>query len=444
MVRKLGFSLVALTLAGCAASGPAASPPVSPSVPSGTSPAVASSPVMVTPAASPDPRRKPRCGGDGVPGDLDGDGYADLAFVWRGATGESLRRGQLVVVRGSPRGLDLSTARLVGDGSMSGDAVPQLADLDGDGCADVVIRDASLSIFWGGRAPATVLASDGGTGVADLDGDDAVDLMAVDRGDGADGARLVLLHGPFTRSGRPARETSRPLPAGEWPGRLITDPHGPGAVLYGPEDGEQARAWLLAGGELREVATGSSAVFGDFDGDGRRDVAIGDSGSRNDEPGHETEAPSVDGVTRVFYGRGGDPQVLTGLRGSLASGDLDGDGRDDLVSGEVAASAGATGRAEILAGSARGLRRPGLVVTHRGPDRTPDGKRLKEWQSGAVTTWSVADHDGDGRAELLRVWRGDLGFARFWRVDAGGRTLQTFDLAGRGEERRDRAGGIRQ
>jgi hypothetical protein len=29
------------------------------------------------------------------------------------------------------------------------------------------------------------------------------------------------------------------------------------------------------------VATGSSAVFGDFDGDGRRDVTIGDSGARS-------------------------------------------------------------------------------------------------------------------------------------------------------------------
>ncbi|MEV0629253.1 hypothetical protein [Nonomuraea wenchangensis] len=231
MVRKLGVALVALTLAGCAASRPAASP--APSAAGPSSPVV-----MVTPAASPYPRPEPRCGGDGVPGDL-----------------------------------------------------------DGDGCADVVISVAALSIFWGGLGPATVLAHDGGSGVADLDGDDAIDLMAVDKGEGADGSRLVLLHGPFTRSGRPARETSRPLPEGEWPGRLVTDPHGPGAVLYGPDDGEQARAWLLAGGGFREVATGSSAVFGDFDGDGRRDVAIGDSGARNDEPGSETEAPSVDGVT---------------------------------------------------------------------------------------------------------------------------------------------------
>ncbi|MEU4514412.1 VCBS repeat-containing protein [Nonomuraea wenchangensis] len=438
MVRKLGVALVALTLAGCAASGPAVSPRPSPPV----SPPGEPWPVMVTPAASAEPPGR-RCAGKGRSGDLDGDGYADLAFVWRGATNERPERGQLVVVRGSPRGLDLSTARVVGDGSMSGDVVPQLADLDGDGCADVVIPDTSLSIFWGGRGPATVLPYQR-SGVADLDGDDAIDLMAVEKDEDAGRSRFVLLHGPFDRSGRPSRTASRPLPEGEWPGRLVTDPHGPDAVLYGPDDGEQAHAWLLAGGEFREVAVGSSAVFGDFDGDGRRDVAIGDSGARNDEPGSETEAPSVDGVTRVFSGNRGEPQILTGLRGGLASGDLNGDGADDLVSGEVAASARASGRAEILTGSREGLRRPGLVVTHRGPGRALDGKRLKNWQSGTVTTWSVADHDGDGKAELIRVWRGGLGFARFWRIDAGGRTLQTFDLAGRGEETRHREGGIRQ
>ncbi|TDE45718.1 VCBS repeat-containing protein, partial [Nonomuraea mesophila] len=404
----------------------------------------ASSPVAITPAAS--PPAPPRCAGDAGPGDVNGDGYADLAFVWTGATGEPLERGQLVVVHGSARGLDPSTAYVAGEGSMTGEVVPQLADLDGDGCADVVIPDRSLSIFWSGRGPATVLPYGGHSGVADLGGDDAIDILAATSREGdPDGARFVFLHGPFTRSGAPAREVSRPLPEGEWPGRLVTDPHGSGAVLYGPDDGEQADAWLLTGDDFREVATGSSAVFGDFDGDGHRDVAIGDSGARNNEPGYETEAPSVEGVIRVLHGRDREPQLLTGLRGSLASGDLNGDGRDDLISGEVTGrSAIVTGKAEILTGSPQGLRRPGLVTTHSGPDRTPAGKRLKEWQRGTVKTWAVADFDGDGTDELLRVWRGGLNFARFWRLDAEGRTLQTFDLGGRGAGGRDRELGVRQ
>jgi hypothetical protein len=442
MARKLGVLFTSLALTGCAASGPSG-----PSIPATPRPAPSSgapSPVAVTLAAS--PSSPPRCAGEAKPDDLNGDGFADLAFVWKGATGEPRERGQLVVVHGSARGPDPSTAHVAGEGSMSGEVVPQLADLDGDGCADVVIPGISLVIFWSGRGPATVLPYGHRSGVADLDGDDAIDIVAVEsRADDADGSRLVLLHGPFTRSGEPARETSRPLPAGEWPGRLVTDPHGSDAVLYGPDDGEQADAWLLTGDEFREVATGSSAVFGDFDGDGRRDVAIGDSGARNNEPGSDTEAPSVESTTRVFYGRDREPQILTGLRGSLASGDLNGDGQDDLVSGEVTGkSAIITGRAEILTGSPPGLRRPGLVATHVGPDRTPAGKLLKEWQRGTVQTWAVADYDGDGKDELLRVWRGGLNLARFWRLDAEGRTRQTFDLSGRRDKGRDREPGIRQ
>ncbi|WP_210732846.1 FG-GAP repeat protein [Streptomyces sp. RKND-216] len=43
-----------------------------------------------------------------------------------------------------------------------------------------------------------------------------------------------------------------------------------------------------------------SLVRGDFDGDGLRDVAVGDSGSRNDEPGYRTEAPEVAGSLAVY------------------------------------------------------------------------------------------------------------------------------------------------
>ncbi|MGW0478877.1 FG-GAP repeat domain-containing protein [Nonomuraea sp. NPDC003214] len=427
MARKLGVLLVSSMLAGCAAAGPGPAAPTPPPTPESAPEPV---PISMTPAAAPPSR--PRCSGKAEPGDVNGDGYADLAFVRTGA--DWRERAQLVVVHGSARGLDPATAYVAGDGAMSGEAPPQFADLDGDGCADVVIPDRSLMIFWGGRGPAAVLPYGSHSGVADLDGDDAADLLATTSRPDGTGGRLVRLHGPFTRSGEPARRSGRPLPEGEWPGRMVTDPYGPDLVVYGPDDGEQAHAWLLTGEDFREVATGSSAVFGDFDGDGRRDVAIGDSGARNNEPGMETEDPSVESITRVFYG-GADrePQVLDGVRGSLHAGDLTGDGLDDLVSGEVIGMhARVVGGAEILTGSPAGVRRPGLSFSHRGPERGPAGKRLKDWERGSIRTWSVGDHDGDGRAEVIRVWQGGPGRARFWRVDGTGATLQVFDLAGKG------------
>ncbi|MEV4068984.1 FG-GAP repeat domain-containing protein [Nonomuraea fuscirosea] len=431
MARKLGLLLMALALTGCSATGPATDLTTGPAASRPTPSPGASAPVAVTPAASSPPRT--RCSGKAEPGDLNGDGYADLAFIWTGPTGDDLEQDQLVVVNGSMRGLEPATAHIAGRWSMSAETVPQLADLDGDGCADIIVPDSSLLIYWGGRGTPTFMPYGRSSGLADLDGDDATDLMAAEsRGDDPRARVFAFLHGPFTRSGEPARKTSRPVPEGDWPGALITDPHGPEAVLYGPDDGGQADAALLKDGGFRKVARGGAAVFGDFDGDGRRDVAIGDSGARDDEPGMQTEDQSVESITRVFYGGDREPQVLNGIRGSLAAGDLNGDGLDDLVSGEVAgASVVITGKAEVLFGSPRGLHRTGVSVTHHGPTRSLTGKRLKEWRLGSVKTWAVADYDGDGRDELLRVWRGGQDYARFWRVDAEGRTLQVFDLRGR-------------
>ncbi|SEC64022.1 hypothetical protein SAMN05216489_01240 [Streptomyces sp. 3213] len=71
-------------------------------------------------------------------------------------------------------------------------------------------------------------------------------------------------------------------------------------------------------------------------------MAVGDDGSRNDEPGYETEPAEVDGSLAVYPGDGGapvtyrlpeapEPARTDHGPGGYASADPDGDGRDGIL-----------------------------------------------------------------------------------------------------------------
>nr|BFE77561.1 hypothetical protein GCM10020093_001620 [Planobispora longispora] len=129
-------------------------------------------------------------------------------------------------------------------------------------------------------------------------------------------------------------------------------------------------------------------AVGDFDGDGRRDVAVGDDGSRNDEPGYRTTG-ATQAIT-VYYGRAPRAPVVIrvpglpgrpGLRGKLTAADVDGDGRDDLVFR-------AGRRIELLAGGLSDRR-------EIGPFACPGDDHY------TATLIRAGDYDRDGRAEVL-------------------------------------------
>ncbi|MCC9741732.1 hypothetical protein E4N63_22830 [Streptomyces sp. MNU89] len=254
----------------------------------------------------------------------------------------------------------------------------------------------------------------------DFDGDGHHDLAALR----PDGTAVVLLHGPFSRSGVPARTDTRP--GTDDASRLIADdidptgePRATGLLVHRGGDGEQvgglyyaARRGSGPAASGRELRKGNAVAFGDFDGDGLRDLAVGDDGSRNDEPGYRTEAPEVHASLAVHPGTGGSPRTvkLPETRkpygpGGYGAADPDGDGRDALL---VATDDGAL-LIDLLDGD--GDRR--TEVLRLGPARVPGepGRSGKAGKSRTVPAgqrearpYGAADFDGDGRDELVLNW----------------------------------------
>ncbi|MBJ7904830.1 FG-GAP repeat protein [Streptomyces sp. DSM 110735] len=378
--------------------------------------------------------------------DFNGDGYRDLVIgVPRGTVNGARSAGYLVVIPGSGTGLKTSARRVISQASPSVPGTPEAndyfgakrgsADLKRDGYADLVVsasgeagadgvQNGRTTILWGSAsglaggtflpAPAPNVNSLGSAGLfpADVDGDGATDLVSLNVAPDPKFHSVSVTSGPFTPGTTPpaAHEVYRDQ---------LQEPHGTVADVDGDD---RADLFLNQVGYQHGTPLGltpepswtfpsaNAAVFtsGDFDHDGYADIASGwyggsglsDGGSVHVVyGGPDGPARSAD-LSQATPGVPGADEVNDYFGAALSTGDVNGDGYDDLAVGapfEAIGSAGNAGSVTLLYGSAKGLTGKGAAVFHQGTPGVPGGNEINDVFGRAV---SLRDLNGDGRADL--------------------------------------------
>jgi len=298
-----------------------------------------------------------------VAADLSGHGRMDLAIA---AT------GKVVVL---PNRGDGTFGTAIETEGVARPAALTSGDLNGDRIADLVVAgdDGAILVLLGrgdGTFTRMPLVQTGARAAAlaigDWDGDGAADLAVADRA----GNRVLLLPGVGAGRFGEARtfaQVMQPtaLAIGDWNGDGVPDL---AVAAFGSNE-----VVLLAGGardarEIARVRVGSGPIalaVGDFDEDGVRDLAVL----------HQFEATAL----VLSAGRtAGSPIALTAAAGTIASGDVDGDGHLDLIFADLSG-----GTVRVLTGSGKGaFVRGGAYAA-----------------GSAARAMTVADLDGDGLAD---------------------------------------------